>query len=164
MFLCESVELDYLERAPIRVCATVGVRRPPSEVFAAFAHDPANWGEFVPGFDRAGRYLTSEPHGVGSRCAKGIRGLRGEQTILAWNRGAQFAFRVDCTSAPVFRAWVEDYRFEPDGTGGTLLSVTIGGDPRFAFKLVKPVLPRAISLLLKRVGHNLEHGRWYSTT
>jgi hypothetical protein len=50
MFTCEPVDLDYLESAPLRLClcASINVDRPPSEVFAAFAHDPANWGEFSP--------------------------------------------------------------------------------------------------------------------
>ncbi len=59
MFACEAVDLDFLNTAPIRLGAAVNVGRPPSEVFAAFAHDPANWGEFFPGFDRTGRYHTS---------------------------------------------------------------------------------------------------------
>jgi hypothetical protein len=34
MFACEAVDLDYLRTAPIRLRASVKVRRPPSEVFA----------------------------------------------------------------------------------------------------------------------------------
>jgi hypothetical protein len=70
MFACDAVDLDFLDNAPGRLDATVKVRRPPSEVFAAFAHDPANWGEFFPGFDRTGTYHSSALHGVGSRCTK----------------------------------------------------------------------------------------------
>jgi hypothetical protein len=48
MFACEAEDLDYLNKAPIRLFASINVTRPPSEVFAALAHDPANWGEFSP--------------------------------------------------------------------------------------------------------------------
>jgi len=48
MFTCEAVDLDYLDTAPIRLYACVNVNRPPSEVFAALAHDPANWGRVLP--------------------------------------------------------------------------------------------------------------------
>jgi len=48
MFACDAVDLDFLDTAPKRLHAVVKVGRPPSEVFAAFAHDPANWGEFFP--------------------------------------------------------------------------------------------------------------------
>ena len=76
MFACEAVDLDFLSTAPIRLCAAVKVGRPPSEVFAAFAHDPANWGEFFPGFDKTGRYHTPVPHGVGARRTGGHRAER----------------------------------------------------------------------------------------
>jgi Polyketide cyclase / dehydrase and lipid transport len=162
MFACEAVDLDFLTTAPLRLGAAVNVARPPSEVFAAFAHDPANWGEFFPGFDRTGRYHTSGPHGVGSRYTKRFTGIKIEEEVLAWDEGARFAFRVVSTSAPAFHGWVEDYHFESDGGDGTLLRVAIGGKPRLAFKLATPVLPRAFTLLLTRAGHNLELGRWFS--
>jgi Polyketide cyclase / dehydrase and lipid transport len=163
MFACDAVDLDFLSTAPNRLGAVVKVGRPPSEVFAAFAHDPANWGEFFPGFDRTGSYHTSGPHGVGSRCTKRVTGINVEETVLAWDEGARFAFRVDGTAVPAFHAWVEDYHFEPDGSDGTLLRVAIGSKPRRAFKLATPVLPRALTLVLARAAHNLERGRWFST-
>ena len=90
-------------------------------------------------------------------------GVKFEETILAWDEGARWAFRVDSAQAPVFDAFVEDYHFEPDGSDGTLLRVAIGNKPRLAFKLANPVLPRALSRVLNRAGRNLEHGRWFST-
>lgn len=136
VFTCDAVELEFLNNAPIRLCAAVKVGRPPSEVFAAFAHDPANW-----------RFI----------------GVKFEETILAWDEGARWAFRVDRAQAPAFDAFVEDYHFEPDSSDATLLRWTIAHKPRLAFKLARPVLPRAMTLLLTRAGHNLEHGRWFST-
>jgi Polyketide cyclase / dehydrase and lipid transport len=163
MFTCEAVDLDYLDTAPIRLSASIKVNRPPSEVFAALAHDPANWGEFFPGFDRTGRFHTPAPHGVGSRYTKRLIGIRIGESVLVWNEGARLAFRVDSTTAPAFHAWVEDYRCESDGHGGTSLRVAIGGKPRLAFKLAAPVLQPIFVRLMNRVGHNLEHGRWFST-
>jgi hypothetical protein len=84
------------------------VDRPPSEVFAALAHDPANWGEFFPGFDRTGYFYTPAPHGVGSRYTKRLIGIRIDESVLVWDEGARLAFRVDATTAPAFHAWVED--------------------------------------------------------
>lgn len=162
MFACEAVGLEFLDTAPVRVRTAVKVKRPPSEVFAAFALDPANWGEFFPGFDGTGRYNTMGPHGVGSRCTKRVIGITVEETVLAWDEGTRFAFRVDNMTAPPFYAWVEDYHFEPDGSGGTLLSVAIGNKPRRAFRMANPILPLALSLVLNRAGHNLERGRWFS--
>ena len=162
MFACEAEDLDYLNKAPIRLLASINVTRPPSEVFAALAHDPANWGEFFPGFDKSGRWQTPGPHRVGSRYTKRFIGVTIEESVLVWEEGARLAFHVVCTTAPAFHAWVEDYHFEPDGHGGTLLRVAIGGKARLPFKLVTPVMPRVFVLLMARVGHNLERGRWFS--
>jgi hypothetical protein len=163
MFACEAVDLDFLDSAPCRLVTVVDIGRPPSEVFAAFAHDPANWGEFYPGFDKAGRYHTPLPHGVGSRRTARFVGVKFEETVLAWDEGARWAFRGDSVQAPLFHAFVEDYHFEPRSNDSTLLRWTIAYTPRLAFKLVRPVLPSTFALLLTRAGHHLEHGRWYST-
>ena len=79
MFHCEAVGLDFLDSAPVLLATNVTVNRPPDEVFAAFAHDPATWGEFFPGFDRSGYYHT--PH---SRPAR--RGLRVRKAIPRQHR------------------------------------------------------------------------------
>jgi hypothetical protein len=163
MFACEAVDLDFLNTAPVRLDTAVNVGRPPSEVFAAFAHDPANWGEFFPGFDKTGRYHTPVPHGVGSRRTARFTGVKFDETILAWDAGARWAFRVDSTQAPVFEACIEDYHFDADGTDATRLRWTLAYKPRLTFKLARPVLPRFLTFALTRAGHNLEHGRWYST-
>ena len=163
MFDCEAVDLDFLNAAPARLDVTVHVGRPPSEVFAALAHNPAAWGEFYPGFDRTGRYHTPVPHGVDSRRTTRFAGARFEETILAWDEGARWAFRVDSTQAPLFDACIEDYHFDADGSDATLLRWTLAYKPRLAFKLARPLLPRFLTFALTRAGHNLENGRWFST-
>ena len=163
MFTCEAVDLDYLDTAPIRLSASINVDRPPSEVFAALAHDPANWGEFFPGFDRTGHFYTGGPHSVGSRYTKRLIGINIDESVLLWDEGARLAFRVDSTTAPAFHAWVEDYRCESDGHGGTLLRAAIGEKARLPFKLAAPVLQPIFTRVMTRSGHNLERGRWFST-
>ncbi|OBF27740.1 hypothetical protein A5724_29445 [Mycobacterium sp. ACS1612] len=161
MFVCEAVELDFLNSAPVKLHATAKVGRPPREIFAALAYDPAGWGDFFPGFDKTGHYRTPEPHGVGSQRTARFTGVTFEETILAWDEGVRWAFRVDGTQAPVFAAAVEDYEVEPDGDQATVLHWTLAYKPRLAFKLAKPFLSRAFPLLLARAGHNLENGRGY---
>src|SRR4051812_32125524 len=95
MFACDAVDLGYVDTAPTRLNFTARIGRPKGEVFAALAHDPANWGEFFPGFDRTGRYETPAPYGVGSRRVARFTGIKFEETILAWEEGARWSFRVD---------------------------------------------------------------------
>ena len=163
MFACEAADLDFLDTAPIRLRTVVNIGRPPSEVFAAIAHDPANWGEFFPGFDKSGRWQTPPPYGVGSRYTKRVIGITIEESVLAWDEGARLAFRVVGTTVPVFHAWVEDYHFESAGSDGTALKIDIGGRGRLAFKMATPVLQPIFGPLMTRMGQNLERGRWFST-
>lgn len=156
MYRCKTVGLEFLDSAPVTLRATVTVNRPPDEVFAAFAHDPATWGEFFPGFDRSGYYHTPGPHGVGSGYAKRFLGITFEERVLAWEEGTRFAFRVERSSAPVFHAWVEDYRFEPDGGSGTVVNIAIGGHPRIPVKLAELALSRALPVVFNRAARNLE--------
>jgi len=138
------------------------VNRPPAEVFPAFAHDPATWGEFFPGFDTSGYYHAPGPHCVGSGYAKRFLGVTVEERVLVWDEVTRFAFRVERTSVPVFHAWVEDYQFEPDGGSGTVVRVAMGAHPRLPVKLANLVLPRAIPVVFNRAGRNLDCGRWLS--
>jgi len=156
MFHCEAVGLEFLDSAPVPLRTTVTVNRPPDEVFAAFAHDPARWGDFFPGFDRTGYYHTPGPHGVGSGYVKRFFGITVEERVLAWDEGVRFAFRIERTSAPMFHAWVEDYQFDPDGANGTVVNVAIGGHPRVPRKLANLVLSRALPIVVSRAGRNLE--------
>lgn len=163
MFDCEVVDLDFVDTAPTRLDFTARVGRPTSEVFAAFAHDPANWGEFFPGFDATGCYQTPKPHGVGTRRSARFTGFTFAETVLVWDEGVRWAFRVDSSQAPIFRAAVEDYRFERDGDDATLVHWTLAYKPRLAFAFAEPVLARVLPLALTRAARNLENGRWFST-
>ena len=159
MYRCLDVGLDFLDSAPVPLRATVTVNRPPDEVFAAFAHDPARWGEFFPGFDQSGYYHTPGPHGVGSGKAKRFMGITVEERVLAWDEGSRFAFRIERTRVPVAHAWVEDYQFVPNGGNGTVVRVAMGVHPRLPVKLANLVLPRALPVVLNRAARNLESDR-----
>jgi hypothetical protein len=160
MFRCAAVGLEFLDSAPVPLRTTVTVNRPADEVFAAFAHDPATWGEFFPGFDQSGYYHTPGPHGVGSGKAKRFMGITIEERVLAWDEGTRFAFRVERTSVPVFHAWVEDYQFEPVGGDSTVVNVAMGAHPRLLpVKLANLVLPRALPIVFNRAARNLEAGQ-----
>jgi hypothetical protein len=163
MFACDAVDLDFLDTAPRRLDATVKVDRPPSEVFAALAHDPANWGEFFPGFDRTGAYHSSAPHGVGSRSTKRVTGIKIDESVLAWDEGARLAFRVDATTPRLFTPGLRT-----TAASLTAMAALCCESPSAASRDLpsnwQPVCCSQYShALMTRVGHNLEHGRWFST-
>ena len=126
------VELDFLTSARHRVTVTHVLPASPDVVFAALAEDPAGWGSWFPGFTDAGRYLTPGPHGVGSQREVFARGSRFLETILAWEPGRRWAFRVDEAGLPAVRALAEDFTLTPEGTG-TRVDYTMAQETSPAF-------------------------------
>jgi hypothetical protein len=49
-------------------------------------------------------------------------GVRYRETILAWDEDERFAFHVDETSAPMFKAFAEEYRLS-DTDSATLTRI-----------------------------------------
>jgi hypothetical protein len=150
----EAIDLSFFETAPTIVHRHVLVAKPRERVFAAVARDPSGWGRWFPGFSDDGRWETPPPHGVGStRTVRAFR-TRYRETILAWDEGERWAFRVDEVSAPLFKAFAEDYRFADEGSG-TRLSWTVAARPALGLRLAAPLLPLGLGLMLRRAGAGL---------
>jgi len=132
------VGIDFLDTAPYRHVATEVVHRPPEAIFAAIATDPAGWGTWFPGFNRAGRYLSDPPHGVGSVREVSMARIRYTETIIAWDEPDRWAFRVTRSTAPLAHAMAEEYRVSSHGHH-SVVQWTFAIDPR-------PTLARATSL------------------
>lgn len=163
MFRCEAVNLDFLETAPVRFDVAVHVGRPPSEVFAALAHNPAAWGEFYPGFDRTGRCDTPAPpwrwlpprspvlgRKVRGASWPGMKAHDGHSALTAHMRRCSTPALRTTTSMPTVAT-------PPCCAGRSPTS----RDSRS--NLLDLYLPRFLTFALTRAGHNLEHGRWFST-
>ena len=146
---------DFLDTAPRRFTHTAVVRRPPDALFETIARDPAGWGEWFPGFDRSGHWLTGGPPGTGSRRAVRMAGVSYEETILAWQEPTRFAFRLDRASAPLAHALAEDYRIAEHRSGSTL-EWTFAVDPRALMRPASRLLDPALARLLRRMAANLE--------
>jgi hypothetical protein len=150
----ERVDLTFFDTAPRLVVHHVHVAAPRDRVFATVAEDPSGWGRWFPGFRDDGRWETPPPHGVGSvRTVRAFR-ARYRETILAWDEGVRWAFRIDEASVPGFRAFAEDYRFADEGTG-TRLSWIVALRPGPALRVAAPVLSWGFGMLLRRAATRL---------
>jgi hypothetical protein len=109
----KTVELDFLDHAPVRLEFEAPVAASVEDVFAAICADPSTWSWF-PGMDE-GRYESESPHGVGSRRFVRMGEWEYRETILAWDPPHRWAYRVDESSGPPFAALLEDWRVVPDG-------------------------------------------------
>ena len=128
--------------------------------------EPGSWGRWFPGFSDHGRWETPSPYGVGSVRTVRVFGIRYRESILAWDNGRRWAFRVDETTAPMFKAIAEDYQFADEGTG-TRLSWTVGVRPSLAplvsarlMRVYLRIVLRRASMDLGRILAATEPGGW----
>jgi hypothetical protein len=148
------VDLSFFDEAPVVVRRGAHVDAPRDRVFAAVANDPAGWGEWFPGFSNDGSWQTPPPHGVGSVRAVRMLGFRYRETMLAWEEGIRWAFRIDETNARGFKAFAEDYQFADDGTG-TRLTWIVAMQPSGAMRYCAPALPPGFGVILRRAASRL---------
>jgi uncharacterized protein YndB with AHSA1/START domain len=114
-FSLRPEDLGFVARAPVVVRAEVTVPAAPTAVWPAFADAPT-WVEWFAGMTDA-RWTSPPPHAVGSTRSVQVMGLAADETILAFDPGKRFAFRVDAANLPVLTALVEEVTLEPDGAG-----------------------------------------------
>lgn len=114
-----SEDLGFVDRAPVVVRAEVTLPASPAAVWPAFA-DARAWMDWFTGM-RDAHYTSPAPYGVGSTRSVRVMGLAADETILAFDPGQCFAFRVDSANAPGLNALVEVVTFEPVGAGTRVL-------------------------------------------
>jgi hypothetical protein len=150
-----AVDIDFLATAPFRFVFTSQIARPPERVFEAIAEHPESWGDWYPGFDHSGRWLTTDPPAAGSRRAVRMARVTYEETILAWEPSERFAFRVDRAATPIAYALAEDYRISPHPAGSTL-EWTFAVDPRAVLKPAMRVARPLMARLFRTTSSRLE--------
>jgi uncharacterized protein YndB with AHSA1/START domain len=142
-----SEDLSFVERAPVVVRAEVTVPASPDAVWPAFADAPA-WMDWFAGM-RDAHYTSPAPHGVGSTRSVQVMGLAADETILAFEPGKRFAFRVDSANVPILNALVEVVTLEPAGAG-TRVVYRQALETKGWLRLLMPLLRRQMQRGLER--------------
>jgi hypothetical protein len=154
----EPVPASFFDTAPTIVTRSALIAAPRERVFDLIAGDPAGWGDWFPGFTHASRWETPAPHGVGSVRTVSAFATTYRETVLVWDEGERWAFRVDEMSSrvpiPLFAAYGEDYRLADEGAS-TRLTWTIALRARLAIRVCTPLLPFGFGLVLSRVAAGL---------
>lgn len=150
-----SVDLAWLDSAPVRCTKSRALHHPPAAVFAAIAGDPGGWGRWFPGFDDSGHYTDEAPHGTGSVRKVRVGGVTVTERVLAWDEPSRWAFCAESTGIPSFAALAEDYRLAPT-SDGSLLTWTFAVDPGRMPRVVFAPLPMVIERLMQRFCTNLD--------
>jgi carbon monoxide dehydrogenase subunit G len=120
------VDLDFEAKAEQVFRVEEQVAAPLERVWEAFA-DASTWNRWFPGVEWA-RYDGAGPAGVGTLRRSSVGGVQYEETMLVWDRGRRWAYRVDRSTAPVARAQLEITDFEPS-PAGTRVRWTLAVEP-----------------------------------
>jgi uncharacterized protein YndB with AHSA1/START domain len=119
---------EFVETAPVRLVFARDMAAAPGAVFHALAEDVAGWPE----------WFTAVASARPTENGREVRlrgGTRFQETVLAGKAPELYAYRVDVTNVPGARAWVEEWRLAPAGTG-TRVRMTFALDGTAAFRLV----------------------------
>ncbi len=146
-FRLRGEDLSFVERAPVVVRAETSVPASPAAVWPAFA-DASAWPSWFNGMKDA-HYTSPEPYGVGSTRHVHVLALEVDETILAFDVGERFAFRVDSANLPFLSALVEVVTLEAVG-GATRVVYRQALEPKPWLRPLMPLLRRQMERGLRR--------------
>lgn len=137
-FDIKATDVGFADRSKRHFSYDFRVAGEPAAVFRAIT-DPTEFGRWFPDH-RGVRWITAEPHGVGSLREVRLRGLAVHEQILVWEPGRRFAFCLVKMSAPLLARMVEDFRLSDAGDGQTRVVWTIAFKPKLLAGALVPIL------------------------
>ncbi|QMU76298.1 SRPBCC family protein [Streptacidiphilus sp. PB12-B1b] len=149
------VSAEFLGTAPARLVFTARLRSGPEAVFRELTEDASTmplWFREV----RSAAYTGAPPFGVGAGRSVTLRGgAHFVERVVAWREPERFVYRVEQTSLPGVRAWMEEWLLAPGADGGAVLRFTIAADAapalRAALRLGRPGVARAVRQAVARL-------------
>ena len=155
-FDLHPVEMDFLDSAPRVWNVEASLNAPRMAVWDAFA-EPETWHHWFPGVLEANYAGSQRPYGIGTRRFSKVGRQRYEETMLVWDEGRRWGYRIDRTTTPLSNAHLECTDFEDDGQGGTRLRWTLSADPRMMLRLASPFMEGILQRMLKQAAFNLDN-------
>lgn len=145
--------LDFVDRAPFEFLTEADLPASAERVFEVFA-DIHSWPRW---FDdmHASRWTGPQQSGVGATRLVSLGLIEVDETMLVWEPGARFSFRLDTATLPLIRAMVEDYRLTPTATG-CHLSWRAAYEPTLLTRLLHPIIRFVFNRQFKRTAEGLK--------
>jgi Polyketide cyclase / dehydrase and lipid transport len=138
----------FFEEAPVRLVGQFAIARPAEAVWADLTGEsPLSWCRVI---DRI-TWTSERPFGVGT--TREVVALKGvnvfQERFFRWEEGRRKSFTVVKASAPLVRAFAEDYLVEPAGEGSCTFTWTIAYEPSAVGRPGDAVNRRLLSSLFK---------------
>jgi len=153
-YLCERVDLNFIDTAPYRFVSTVDLAITPEQLFGVLA-DETSWPDWATVITKV-TWTSPEPRGVGTTRTVDMRGgITGDEEFLAWEPFTRMAFRFNEATSSSIAAFAEDYRVVPTPTGCQLTWVMAMKPHGTAARLGMFVGQPVMSWLFQRFLHNL---------
>ncbi len=138
----------FLAEAPVMLSATLAIARPAAEVWADLT------GEGTLGWCRVLDAITwTSPRPLGVGTTREVRALRGaigfRERYFRWEEGRRKSFTAVEATAPLARAFAEDYLVEPAGEGSCTFTWAIAYEPSAAGRPGDAINRRLLSSLFK---------------
>jgi uncharacterized protein YndB with AHSA1/START domain len=151
------VGLEFAESAPVRLAFARQLSAAPEAVYAALAdqvEDLPRWFSAV---------TAAKPTDGGRGRDVWLRGgIHFVETVIAADASERYAYRMDTSSAPGISAMLEDWRLEPDGSGGTRVRWTMAADGplpvRALLRLARPGIGRSFRDAMRALDRRLAEG------
>lgn len=133
-------DLSFVDGATIVARVTREVAATPDEVFADLADAPSwpSWVSFLTG----ARWVSEEPHGVGSIREVDLGPLTFREQFIAWDEGERLAFALVGAEGPgsqTVRGGVEVAELRPGTVGRTMVTYTMAVDAPGPRSLLQPI-------------------------
>ncbi len=137
-FNCRSVDLRFLESAPVRFVNEVEINASPEQVFKVF-EDGESWPKWFKDIIKV-EWTSPKPFGVGTtRTVNRKPMIVVYEQFIAWDPGKRFTFFLTAINRPIVHALCEDYRLESLGNGKTKFTYIVAYEPRLLNKLAGPI-------------------------
>lgn len=137
-FVCESIEEDFFDRAPVQLRETFDAPRPASEVWDELTSDnPFGWCRILQSIT----WTSPRPFGVGT--TRTVRSLGGtsvlKERFFRWEEGRRQSLYALESSTPMFRRFAEDHLVEPTCEESCAFTWTIAVEPKPGARIANPV-------------------------
>ena len=156
---CRKIDLDFFDRAPIRIRSEIELPCSPEELFALF-EDADSWAEWVDVIKKV-EWTSPRPFSVGTtRSVAMPGGMVAYEEFLAWDAPRHMAFRFNQFTQNFLEAFAENYEVTDLGNGRSQLVWTVGIElarpATLMLRVFKPVLAIKLQMTLSELRKYVE--------